>query len=200
MTDKHHWKAKPYSAEYDEMRAQIVSAAWDLIGEKGVAALRLDEVAIRANCARSSIYRYFSNKKELLIAVLIKWLFESQASLWPILEKIDDPLDRLVEGIYLPMLEIRKTPYFRDTKNDNNFLLASLALEAVPEIMSTFFDPYFEQMQKMGWLRENVSSEEAARWILIILISMGVFGSGGLSQREERAYLKKMLIPSLLKI
>lgn len=195
-----NWKAKPYSADYDEMRINIVNAAWDLIGEHGATSLRLDEVAKKAGCARSSIYRYFDSKKELIVAVLIKWLFDARAELQPILDNIEDPVERLIEGIYIPMQAIRSTPYFHDPKNNNNFMMASLALETVPEIMSALFDPFFEEAKQQGLLRKNVSSEEAARWVLLIIIAMGVFGSGGMQSEEEKDYLKKMIIPSLLKL
>lgn len=200
MSKTTNWKAKPYSADYDEMRINIVSAAWDLISEHGASSLRLDEVAKKAGCARSSIYRYFDSKKELTLAVLIKWLFETREELEPVLEAIDDPVDRLIEGIHIPMLAIRNTPFFRDPKNNNNFMMASLALEAMPEIMSALFDPFFDEAKAQGWLRQNISSEDAARWVLTIIIAMGVFGSGGLEPQEEKDYLKKMIVPSLLQI
>ena len=200
MNQSSNWKAKPYSSEYDEMRISIVDAAWDLIGQHGASSLRLDEVAKTAGCARSSIYRYFDSKKELIIAVLLKWLFTAREELEPILQQIEDPADRLIEGIYIPMQAIRSTPYFHDPKHNNNFLMASLALEAMPEIMSTLFDPFFAAAKEENLLRENVSSEEAARWVLTILIALGSFGSAGMDPDKEKAYLKKMIVPSLLKI
>ncbi len=200
MSNSTTWKAKPYSADYDEMRINIVNAAWDLIGQHGATSLRLDEVAKNAGCARSSIYRYFDSKKELIIAVLIKWLYDAREDLEPVLEAIDDPVERLIEGIHIPMLAIRSTPFFRDPKNNNNFMMASLALEAMPEIMSALFDPFFDEAKKQGWLRENITSEEAARWVLTIIIAMGVFGAGGMEPDNEKEYLKKMIVPSLLQL
>jgi len=203
MSKKSHWKAKPTSAEYDKIKGKIVQCAWDLICDKGAESLRLDEVAKQSGCSRSSVYRYFDSKKELLVAVLMKWLFDTTEKLNPILENIEDPVERLVEGIYGPIHAVRTDQYLSqmwNSKNNSSSDLAALALEAIPEAMSVILDPFFELANTKGWLRKDLTSEEAARWILMVIIAMGVFGSGGLTPEKEKDYLRKMIVPSLLSV
>ena len=54
----------------DERPAQILEAALDVFGEKGLAAARLDDIAKRAGVAKGTIYLYFPNKDELFRAVI----------------------------------------------------------------------------------------------------------------------------------
>ena len=54
----------------DERPSQILEAALDVFGEKGLAAARLDDIAKRAGLAKGTIYLYFSNKDELFRAVI----------------------------------------------------------------------------------------------------------------------------------
>ena len=54
----------------DERPSQIVEAALDVFGEKGLAAARLDDIAKRAGLAKGTIYLYFANKDELFRAVI----------------------------------------------------------------------------------------------------------------------------------
>ena len=54
----------------DERPSQIVEAALDVFGEKGLAAARLDDIAKRAGLAKGTIYLYFTNKDELFRAVI----------------------------------------------------------------------------------------------------------------------------------
>ncbi|HEX2779264.1 MAG TPA: TetR/AcrR family transcriptional regulator [Gemmatimonadaceae bacterium] len=54
----------------DERPAQILEAALDVFGEKGLAAARLDDIARRAQLAKGTIYLYFPNKDELFRAVI----------------------------------------------------------------------------------------------------------------------------------
>ena len=54
----------------DERPSQILEAALDVFGEKGLAAARLDDSAKRARLAKGTIYLYFPNKDELFRAVI----------------------------------------------------------------------------------------------------------------------------------
>ena len=69
-------RARPRSQEQgrrrrpDERPAQILEAALDVFGEKGLAAARLDDIAKRAGLAKGTIYLYFPNKDELFRAVI----------------------------------------------------------------------------------------------------------------------------------
>ena len=54
----------------DERPSQILEAALDVFGEKGLAAARLDDIARRAKLAKGTIYLYFPNKDELFRAVI----------------------------------------------------------------------------------------------------------------------------------
>ena len=62
--------AEPRRRRPDERPSQILEAALDVFGEKGLAAARLDDIARRAKLAKGTIYLYFPNKDELFRAVI----------------------------------------------------------------------------------------------------------------------------------
>ena len=66
------WKAQPQGPEYDAVRQRIVDAAEHLIRDGGVGALRQEAVAAHAGLARSSVYRYFDSKEELVTAAVVQ--------------------------------------------------------------------------------------------------------------------------------
>ena len=49
---------------------EIVDAALDVFTERGFAATRLEEIAVRAGVAKGTLYLYFPNKEELFKAVI----------------------------------------------------------------------------------------------------------------------------------
>ena len=51
-------------------RAKMLAAATDLVLDAGVDGFSVDEVARRSGVAKTTIYRHFSNAKELLVAAL----------------------------------------------------------------------------------------------------------------------------------
>jgi AcrR family transcriptional regulator len=54
----------------DARPQEILAAALDLFTEKGYAATRADEVAMRAGVSKGTVYLYFENKQELFKAVV----------------------------------------------------------------------------------------------------------------------------------
>ncbi len=50
-------------------RQRIVSAATEVVAEKGALGASLDEVGARATASRSQLYHYFDDKNDLLLAV-----------------------------------------------------------------------------------------------------------------------------------
>ncbi|HEY6307802.1 MAG TPA: TetR family transcriptional regulator [Candidatus Angelobacter sp.] len=59
----------PKGKKRDWTRQQLIEAASQIIGEKGVERTSLEEVAARAGMTRGAIYGNFKNKEELFIAV-----------------------------------------------------------------------------------------------------------------------------------
>src|SRR5437763_9090071 len=60
VTQEPRWRRLP-----DERPQQILTAALEVFGERGLAAARLDDIAKRAGVSKGTIYLYFSNKEEL---------------------------------------------------------------------------------------------------------------------------------------
>jgi AcrR family transcriptional regulator len=60
----------PTTARGRQRRAQIVEAAAALMYERGIAATGLDEVLARSGAGKSQLYHYFSNKNDLVRAVI----------------------------------------------------------------------------------------------------------------------------------
>jgi TetR/AcrR family transcriptional regulator, transcriptional repressor for nem operon len=61
----------PKTAKGRATRKRIVSAASELIGERGVAETSLDDVIERAGASKSQLYHYFEDRKALLRAVVL---------------------------------------------------------------------------------------------------------------------------------
>src|ERR1700753_3540305 len=59
------WRRLP-----EERPRQILAAALEVFGERGLAAARLEDIAKRAGVSKGTIYLYFSNKEELVRAMI----------------------------------------------------------------------------------------------------------------------------------
>src|SRR3982074_1573599 len=59
------WRRLP-----EERPRQIIEAAFEIFGERGLAAARLEDIAKRAGLSKGTIYLYFPNKEELFREVI----------------------------------------------------------------------------------------------------------------------------------
>jgi AcrR family transcriptional regulator len=62
--------AEPATEKGRATRARIIQAAAELVTERGVAEMSLDEVGARAHASRSQLYHYFEDRDDLIRAVV----------------------------------------------------------------------------------------------------------------------------------
>ncbi|WP_293235758.1 TetR/AcrR family transcriptional regulator [Mycolicibacterium sp.] len=82
-------RALPTTERGRRTRAAIIDAAATLMYERGVAMTSLDEVLAAAGSGKSQLYHYFSNKSDLVGAVIerqLEWILEEQQ---PYLDQTD---------------------------------------------------------------------------------------------------------------
>jgi TetR/AcrR family transcriptional repressor of nem operon len=84
---------RPLTAKGRETRRRIVEAAADLMVERGVAAVSLDEVGRVTSTSKSQMYHYFTSKDELVAAVVLcvrDRILAFQGDLLVAVESVDD--------------------------------------------------------------------------------------------------------------
>lgn len=64
--------------EQQDRRRRLIDAAFELGAEGGYDAVQMRDVAVTANVALATIYRYFSSKDHLLAAAMTEWTAKLQ--------------------------------------------------------------------------------------------------------------------------
>lgn len=196
-----HWKAKPHRADYDEMRARLITAAWELLGDRGLDKLTLNGVARQADCARSSVYRYFDSKEQLLGEVLQERVYSLRREISDEIQRYDDPAEQVVQGLYLTVVAVKHGPsldLFRSFAAGQGGEIADVLMGQVPDMASELLsDPVFSSARDAGLLRDGLSDQDILQWLITIAIALLQQPSYGEHPEEELAYLRKMLVPSI---
>lgn len=167
----------------------------------GVARTRIDDVAAEAKVSRATVYRYFRDRDELVLAVLET---EADAFLAEVVRRFsgEGPLQQqLVDGVVYAISTVRHDEHLALL-----FTPESLGLStAVPGAWELLFararsglTPLLRTWRASGDLRAEVDLDEAVEWILRTVLSMlTVVGPAGRTDEELRAYLHTYFVPSL---
>jgi AcrR family transcriptional regulator len=89
---------------------EILAAALALFAERGFAAARLDDVALRAGVTKGTLYLYFPNKEELFQAVVRQALVPHIEWGESLLDKPDEPATLLLERLMRSWAELAQSP------------------------------------------------------------------------------------------
>jgi AcrR family transcriptional regulator len=187
-------------------RERLIDAAERCIDRFGLAKTTLEDVAAEASVSRATIYRYFGNRDELMLEVLLRELERS----------FDIELDDFVRSASTPdelgQAIVEAAAYLLATIRNNDKLQLLLHQDTtsvaatIAGASKAFFDaiaddlrPYLGPAQAAGLLRADLDLAEAAEWILRAILSLlTVEGPHERTPDDERKFLATFLVPSLL--
>ena len=195
------WKARPESPEYDLTRQRVVDAAEALVRDRGAGALRLESVAEAVGLHRSSVYRYFDSKEELLVAVVVQATLRLGREVVAELGADASPDRFVVDGLVMALARIANDPLHQS-------LLSPSASEAVARVggrvltegLRPLVEPMFTAAAERGMLRDGVTPDDAVQWLHIV--ATGLLRAST-EMREPDALmrlLELMLVPVLLDV
>ena len=194
------WKARPDGSDYDAVRGRLVDAAESLVREHGVAALRQDAVAERAGLSRSSVYRYFDSKEDLVIAAVVQSTLRSGQQVIGQLGPDAGPDEFLVRGIVDSMHAMAADPLHQSlTTPASTTRMNRLTNTALREGVRPLVDPVFDAATARGSLRSGVTKDDLVNWLQVV--SLGLMQSPGLAvdRHDLERLLRTMLVPAVVR-
>ncbi len=198
MTTVGDWKARPAGPDYEAMRQRLVDAAATAVRKGGLGGLRLDSVADAVGLHRSSVYRYFDSKEDLVVAVVVQASLRVGRHVIASLGEAAVPERFVVEGLVIALTEMADDPVFTSLLEPSaSASVARIAGTALTEGIRPLVEPMFVAAAARGVLRDGVTPEIAMQWLQIV--------ATGLLRRptivdpaELTALLRRMLVPALL--
>ena len=201
MSKATNWKAGPKEAEYEIKRERIVHAASSVIAKHGLAGLKLEAIAEAAQINRSTYYRYFGSKDELIKAVLENEFITLGEEIREKTDNISEPIDRIIEGVFQTIQAHRSNKRLvkllgPDSKSCVH--LNRMTQEFYPQKTA----PLVASILGVDWNNADDKKKEnillLVHWILNAILSLAIFGCGKLKPEEERDLLFRMLGPALI--
>ena len=161
------------------------------------------EVAVEAGVARSTLYRYFPSRDEVLVAVVMREMIAVNAVIMDRLAGYSEPADIIVEGLILALGEIPRRPILNavfvsaeDSRARRIVWSSNLIVEFGEQLLEHVIQPALE----LGLLQERVPPEALTEWVYRILISLLTLPSNwSQSDDDLRTMLHGLLVPVLLR-
>jgi len=145
-------------------RAELVRIARRVVHQRGPD-VSMDEIAASANTSKSVVYRYFSDKTGLQIAVAEAVVLQIQGALEGALHASATPRDglRAMVGVYLEMIESSPNVYFFVTRESSLESGSPLGrfLDAVTDLVAA---PFARALTEAGTLAGPRSRVLAETW------------------------------------
>jgi TetR/AcrR family transcriptional regulator len=181
----------------------IVDAARSCYLASGIAATGMQEVADRAGVARSTVYRYFPGRDDLLVATIKCEMEQLNEVLRKRLAKYPDPADQVVEGMIAAIKEVPRRPLLRAvfaSDEDSRARRAIWNSDVIVRFGEELMDHVITPARDAGLLQDAVRPEVLVEWVYRLLLSFLTLPSNWIrTDAQLRATLRALLVPVLLR-
>jgi AcrR family transcriptional regulator len=157
----------------DSTRTRILQAALECFMQLGISRTSLHDVARRAQVSRGTVYRYFSERQELIDATIE---LRGQRYYQEAATKMDvhDTLAAQM-GAFGEIVGRNVADFSRHRLRDDESMFMRLSAsdrDGALRRMSHFLVPYVEAAKARGEVRGDVDPEEGAEWLARMLMSV----------------------------
>ena len=152
----------------DDAARRILDAAGRCIVRRGNTQIRMSEVAREADVVRSTVYRYFPTRDDLLLGLVLRRVDAALGRLVRGLRHPDDPLQCIPRMVLEPAESVDGDQLNEALfASESTALTAALALgsEQIVDVVVGHYDELFARWQDDGTMHPDLDRREVARWI-----------------------------------
>jgi AcrR family transcriptional regulator len=178
---------------------KILEAASHAFQELGVGKASMADIARYAGCSRGTLYRYFQNRHQLHLAYVDDQARKLSVRVRAAISGIEDPRERLVEGVMRAVAEARGTPgtaaWF--AVGDSGIAArASGRSQGVEAALAAFTQELLGPTPEAASGGADPGALLRANWLLRAILSLLTMPAG--SEAEERALVERFVAPVIL--
>ena len=152
----------------EEARKRILDAAGRCIVRRGNTQFRMGEVADEAEVSRSTVYRYFPGRDEVLLGLMLMRVDNALGELVRSLPAPDDPVRSVPEMVLARVESVVGNPL-----NEALFAAESTAVatalekgsEPIVELLLRHYEPLLNRWKLAGRLYEDLEPRSVVQWL-----------------------------------
>ncbi|MGB9227383.1 TetR/AcrR family transcriptional regulator [Mycobacterium sp.] len=204
MESSRRWGDDRAILDDDEARRLLLDAASRCIVRRGNSQIRMAEVADEAGVSRSTLYRYFPGRDEVLLGLMLMRVDTALGDLVRSLDHPDDPVRSLPEMVLARVQSVDGNPL-----NEALFAAESTAVAAALELGSqpivalllAHYGPLLQRWKRAGRLYDDLDPRSIVQWLntttLFLLSPSWRHRSAADKRRFAEQFLVRALVPQI---
>jgi len=160
-----------------DVRSTILRAAERCIQRHGIRKTTMDDIARDAHISRPSVYRYFADREELLLALLSEHSRALTERARRFIAQYPSVEDGLVEGLFYLADHGHRDNLARSlvSMDDSEFGQRVASTDAFATLTGEFWDPFLDAAEARGELRPGLDRHDVHVWLgQVGLVLMGL--------------------------
>jgi len=186
----------------DEVRDRLLDAAERCIVRRGDTEIRMTDVATEAGVVRSTVYRYYAARDELLLDLLLRRIDTAVARWVHELKRPTDPAGCIRALVLNPVAAVGGgDPLNAALYASDSAALApvlQLGAEAVGEIVGRHVAPMFRQWKDAGRIYPDLTLGETVQWMTATTSFLLTTHWRDRSATAKRRFVDRYLIRALV--
>jgi len=201
MEPSRRWGDDRAILDDEEARRLLLDAAGRCLVRRGNSQIRMAEVADEAGVSRSTLYRYFPGRDEVLLGLMLMRVDAALAALVRALRHPDDPVRSLPEMILTPVLSVEGDPL-----NEALFAAESTAVAAALEMGSQpivalllrHYEPLLRRWTGAGRLHDDLDPRSTVQWLHTTTLFLLAPSWRNRSVADKRLFVEQFVVRALV--
>jgi TetR/AcrR family transcriptional regulator len=195
------WGSETALIDDDDARRRLIEAAGRCIAERGSIDIGMAAVADEAGVARSTLYRYFQSRDELIVGLLVSRVGAALDAAVRSLRYPKRARRSISELILQPLDLVAGNPLNEALfSSDSGPVVSALQLqsERLIDSMSEVYGPLLEGWQADGQIWADLNVRETLRWMNAVSLMLLGPPWRDLNRKAKRDFLERYLLRALL--
>ena len=185
----------------DDAARRILDAAGRCIVKRGNTQIRMSDVAGEADVVRSTVYRYFPTRDDLLLGLVLRRVDAALGRIVRDLRHPDDPA-RCIPCMVLQPAESVDGDLLNEAlfASESTALTTALALgsEELVDVVVGHYDALFARWQADGSMYPDLDRREVARWIHTAVLHLLTPSWRHRPRAAKRRFVAQFVVRALL--
>ena len=201
MEPSRRWGDDRAILDDDEAKGLLLDAAGRCIVRRGNSQIRMAEVADEAGVSRSTVYRYFATRDEVLLALMLARVDVALDKLVGSLRHPDDPVRSLPEMVLARVESVEGDP-LNEALFDAESTAVTTALELgsqpIVELLLRHYGPLLERWKVARRLYDDLDPGWIVQWLNTTTLFLLTPSWRHRPARDKRQFVEQFLVRALV--